>query len=331
MNQMSPIVQAKSDRAAAASLVLQLRDRRPVGEDIEEFTFASADGQLLPPWEPGAHVEFLLPLEGGVEGRSYSLLGDPQDRHIWRIAVLRQADGRGGSVWLHDNARPGLLVPAVGPRHAFNLPDADRYLFVAGGIGITPLLPMIAAVESRGKTWELVYLARHEARFAYASELRALAGGRVVFHTAAAPSFDLAGKLSTLPAGTAVQSCGPAPLLDALEKLASDAAGRWTLSIERFAGPELGAGERSFEVRLARSNRTLVVPADRSLLDTLREAGLKVESSCRAGSCGTCECGVLEGRIDHRDQILTPAERERGNAMMVCVSRAVDGHLVLDL
>jgi ferredoxin-NADP reductase len=330
MNQMLPIEQAVGAKPTEISLALEVTGRRSVGEGVEEFTFASADGTLLPTWQPGAHVELLLPLAGGIEGRCYSLLSDPTDHRQWRIAVLRQPEGQGGSVWLHDNAVPGTVLPARGPRQAFALLEAEHYLFIAGGIGITPLLPMIAAVAAVGKTWELVYLARSESRFAYTQELRAYPGGSVLFHVATTPNFDLEARLKTLPAGAAVQACGPGPLLTALEQLAAGNE-RWTLSVERFAPPELGNGERAFELRLARSNKVLVVPADRSILEVLRAEGIKVDSSCRSGTCGTCECGVLEGRIDHRDQVLTPAERERGNTMMVCVSRAAGSHLVLDI
>lgn len=331
MNQMLPLGQAEPKLSTAISLVLTVTERRPVAEGIEEFTFASADGAPLPAWKPGAHVEFLLQLGGEPATRSYSLLGDPNDRTCWRVAVLKQPDGRGGSTWMHDNIAPGSVLPAVGPRNAFAFLDTERYLFVAGGIGITPLLPMIEDVARRGKPWQLVYLARHESRFAYARELRAIAGGQVHFMASAEPQFDLQAKLDGLLPGTAVQACGPLPLLDALERHAINAGGRWQLSIERFAEPDLGAGEHAFELQLARSGKTVIVPADRSILDVLREAGVGIESSCRSGSCGTCECGVVEGAIDHRDQVLTPGERQQGKTMMVCVSRAVGDRLVLDL
>jgi len=331
MNQMLPIGQAEPKLSTAISLALAVTERRPVADGIEEFTFASADGSLLPAWKPGAHVEFQLQLGGERAGRSYSLLGDPEDRMRWRIAVLRQPDGRGGSSWMHDRAVPGSILPAIGPRNAFALIEAERYLFIAGGIGITPLLPMIKEVSRRGKAWQLVYLARHESRFAYAQELRTIAGGAVDFFATAEPRFDLKAKLDSLPDGTAVQACGPLPLLNALEAHAANAACGWQLSIERFTEPELGDGERAFELQLARSGKTLSVPADRSVLDVLTEAGIAIESSCRSGSCGTCECGVLEGAIDHRDQVLTPGERRQGKSMMVCVSRAAGDRLVLDL
>lgn len=331
MNQMLPIGQAEPKLSTAISLALRVTERRPVAEGVEEFTFAGADGSPLPAWTPGGHVEFVLQLGGGVAKRCYSLLGEPGDGGSWRIAVLKQPDGRGGSAWMHDHAMPGSVLAAVGPRNAFAFLDAKRYLFIAGGIGITPLLPMIRDVARRGKSWELVYLARHESRFAYAQELRAIAGGEVQFMASAEPNFDLQGKLDRLPVGTAVQACGPLPLLDALERHAANAAGRWQLSIERFAEPELGAGEHTFEVQLARSGKTLTVAADRSVLDVLRDAGVSIDFSCRSGSCGTCECGVVEGAVDHRDQVLTPGERQQGKTMMVCVSRAVGDRLVLDL
>jgi ferredoxin-NADP reductase len=330
MNQMFPMGQAMGRDLTAVSLVLMVAGRRTVGEGIEEFRFENAGGGPLPAWRPGAHVEFILPFGDGSERRCYSLLGDPDDK-TWRIAVLKQPEGLGGSLWMHENLQPGAVLPAVGPRHAFAFPNAECYLFIAGGIGITPLLPMIAAAENSGKVWDLVYLARHESRFAYAEELRAYPGGNVLFYASEQPDFDFAARLAALSDGTAVQACGPTPMLNLLETLAAGAGGRWTLSVERFAAPAPGGGDRAFEVQLARSGKTLTVPADRSVLEVLKAAGIKVESSCRTGSCGTCECGVLEGAIDHRDQVLTPSEREGGNTMMVCVSRAAGDRLVLDI
>jgi ferredoxin-NADP reductase len=330
MNQMFTIDRA-TNNGTAVSLTLRVTARRVVGEDIEEFTFAAADGAQLPDWQPGAHVEFKLPLAKGIESRSYSLLGDPADRSQYRIAVLRQDQGQGGSVWMHDKAFVGKVVTAVGPRNAFVFEPARQYLFVAGGIGITPLLPMIAQAEREDTPWQLVYLVRQESRFAYARELRQYPASKLQMHASMEPTFDLKAALDNLPDGTAVQACGPVPLLNALEKFAAAADGRWTLSVERFAAPVLGAGEGSFEIALARSNKVLQVAADKSILEVLRAEGIAVESSCRSGTCGTCECGVLEGAIDHRDQVLTAGERADGKSMMVCVSRAAGNRLVLDI
>ncbi|UVK57325.1 ferredoxin reductase (plasmid) [Mesorhizobium sp. AR02] len=201
MNQIFQMRPAGKD-STAISLALEVTARRTVGEGIEEFRLQRVGGASLPSWRPGAHVELILPLGDGSQGRCYSLLGDPEDATEWRIAVLKQTGGRGGSVWMHDNALSGVVLPAVGPRHAFSLQDAEGYLFVAGGIGITPLLPMIAAVAKSGKPWELIYLARHESRFAYADALRAYQTGHVLFHVATEQIFDLGVGTRTVPSDT---------------------------------------------------------------------------------------------------------------------------------
>ncbi|MFF4394751.1 PDR/VanB family oxidoreductase [Streptomyces sp. NPDC001480] len=297
---------------SAADGVLALTLRHPLGEE-------------LPAWEPGAHVDVLL---GPDLERQYSLCGDPADRAVWRIAVLREPDGRGGSAYVHEQVRPGGKVRVRGPRNHFPLQPAARYRFVAGGIGITPILPMLAAAEAAGAEWTLLYGGRARGSMAFTGEL-ARYGDRVTI----APQdetglLDLGPVLDGLPDGTLVYCCGPGPLLDAVEERCP--AG--VLRVERFQPKEQPAGDGAeFEVELARSGRTLTVPAGVSVLDTVRAAGVEVLYSCTEGTCGTCETDVLEGTPDHRDSVLGDDERASGETMMICVSRCRGARLVLDL
>ena len=296
----------------AAEGVLALTLRHPLGEH-------------LPAWEPGAHVDVLL--EPGLE-RQYSLCGDPADRSAWRVAVLRESAGRGGSAHVHEQLGEGANVRVRGPRNNFALEPAPRYRFVAGGIGITPILPMLAAAEAAGAEWTLLYGGRTRGSMAFGEELGRY-GDRVTF----APEdetglLDLASVLDDVPEGTLVYCCGPGPLLDAVE--ARCPAG--VLRVERFRPKEQETGgTTAFEVELARSGRTLTVAPDVSVLDAVRDAGVEVLYSCTEGTCGTCETDVLDGEPDHRDSVLTEDERAAGETMLICVSRCRGKRLVLDL
>ncbi|MFF5251102.1 PDR/VanB family oxidoreductase [Streptomyces leeuwenhoekii] len=299
----------------------------PAAAGVRALTLRRAGGGALPAWEPGAHVDVLL--GPGLE-RQYSLCGDPADRHTWRIAVLREPDGRGGSAYVHDRLEPGAAVRVRGPRNHFPLEPAARYRFVAGGIGITPILPMLAAAEAAGAEWTLLYGGRTRASMAFTEEL-ARYGDRVTLAPQdVAGLLDLGSVLDGLPDGTLVYCCGPGPLLDAVEERCPPAA----LRTERFRPKEPRAGadtDAEFEVELARSGRTVTVPPDRSVLDAVRAAGVEVLYSCTEGTCGTCETDVLEGTPDHRDSVLTPEERAAGQTMLICVSRCRGRRLVLDL
>ncbi|MET9012621.1 PDR/VanB family oxidoreductase [Streptomyces olivaceoviridis] len=299
--------------------------REPAAEGVLALTLRHPLGEELPAWEPGAHVDVLL--GPGLE-RQYSLCGDPADRRLWRIAVLREADGRGGSAYVHERVREGDKVRVRGPRNHFPLHPSPRYRFIAGGIGITPVLPMLAAAEAAGAEWTLLYGGRTRRSMAFTAELERY-GDRVTL----APQdetglLDLAPVLDGLPDGTLVYCCGPGPLLDAVEERCPAGAVR----VERFRPTERPSGDDgAFEVVLERSGRTLTVPPRVSILDTVRAAGVEVLYSCTEGTCGTCETDVLEGTPEHRDSVLTDEERESGETMMICVSRCRGGRLVLDL
>ncbi|MFE0651712.1 PDR/VanB family oxidoreductase [Streptomyces sp. NPDC059534] len=292
-------------------------------EGVRGLLLADPEGAELAPWEPGAHLQVTLP-SGTV--RHYSLCGDPADRSVYRLGVLREPAGRGGSEEVHTAVGEGTLLGVRGPFQRFPLVPAERYLFVAGGIGITPLLPMIRSLPPG--SWSLLYGGRSLASMAYREELSALPGVTLVPRDTAGPP-DLDAALAGLPAGTAVYCCGPEGLLRAVED-------RWPgpLHTERFgaAGPEPApSGGGGFEVELRRSGRTLRVEPGRSLLDAVREVLPGVAYSCEEGWCGTCETKVLAGTPEHHDSVLGADERASGATMMICVGRSRGARLTLDL
>ncbi|MFJ4782479.1 PDR/VanB family oxidoreductase [Streptomyces sp. NPDC088794] len=301
-----------SARESAAEGVVVLTLRHPLGDE-------------LPAWEPGAHLDVAL---GPELERQFSLCGDPGNCSEWRIAVLREPDGRGGSAFVHEQLGVGDKVRVRGPRNHFRLEPAPGYRFIAGGIGITPVLPMLAAAEAAGVPWTLLYGGRTRRSIAFTEEL-ARYGDRVTV----APQdetglLDLASVLDDLDEGTLVYCCGPGPLLDAVEERCPAPV----LRVERFQPKVRQGGDNSeFEVELAQSGRTVTVAPDVSVLDAVRAAGVEVLFSCTEGTCGTCETDVLDGVPDHRDSVLTEEERAGGETMMICVSRCRGKRLVLDL
>ncbi|WP_417512386.1 PDR/VanB family oxidoreductase [Microbacterium sp.] len=295
---------------------------------VVELRLVSATGEELGFTAPGAHTE--IELANGVT-RQYSLIPSPSHGE-WRVAVLRENDGRGGSTFVHDELNVGDIVSVSEPREQFKLVPADRYLFMAGGIGITPFLSMIEAIEKRGAVWELIYTGHEAQAMAYAAELQRLYPERVRVHeTSVAGRIDLARELSQHP-DAQVYCCGPESLIAAIEAVGADS--ERAVHVERFhtdTAPR--EGDREFTVELAQTGITVPVPAGTSVLDVVEDAGAFVLFSCREGTCGTCEVPVLEGEIDHRDIVLTPEERAANSCMLVCVSRAAAGvgHIVLDL
>jgi len=290
---------------------------------------AAPSGGRLRDWTPGSHIDLALP--NGVT-RQYSLCGDRWDPFTYRVGVLREPSGRGGSAFVHDELVVGDVVGVGGPRNNFPLVPSEQYVFVAGGIGITPLLPMIAQADVLGAEWRLLYGGRRRASMAFLDELAAH-GDRVQ----AVPQdehglLDLAAFLGEPRSGVRIYSCGPAPLLAAMEA----ACAGWpphTLRTERFVADERGAPVRTapFEVELARTGATVTVTPDMTVLEALGRVGVEVLSSCRRGVCGTCETTVLDGRPDHRDALLDDDERDAADCMYVCVSRSCTDRLVLDL
>ncbi|MFD4763564.1 PDR/VanB family oxidoreductase [Streptomyces sp. NPDC058439] len=299
-------------------LDLVVAERRQEALGVISLVLRRPDGAPLPDWEPGAHID--LSLREGLE-RQYSLCGG--DDRSWRIAVLREPDGRGGSAYVHSDLEPGSIVAARGPRNHFRLEPAPAYRFVAGGIGITPILAML---DTAAVPWSLYYGGRSHESMAFTEELAARHPAELV-RLCEGP-LDLPEYLAGLRPGELVYACGPQPLLAAVEALVPPEA----LRIERFTAVHTEtADDSAFEVELFRSRMTLTVPAGRSILATVQEAGVEVLYSCTEGTCGTCETDVLAGGVDHRDSVLTAQERACNETMMVCVSRAKGPRLTLDL
>jgi ferredoxin-NADP reductase len=311
--------------------VLRLAAVERIAEGVVAVGLEDPDGQPLPSWEPGAHLDVILP-SGKV--RQYSLCGDPADTSTYTVAVLRELNGRGGSVEVHDALRHGGTLRVRGPKNHFPLVDAGPYLFVAGGIGITPIAAMVRAAEQAGAEWKLLYGGRTRAAMAYASDLQQRYGARVELvpeDELGRP--DLVGAFAAATPETKVYCCGPEGLLAAVERQ----VGALELHTERFTGggadriAPVPADAKAFEVELARAGRTVQVPADRTLLEAIRDVVPGVPYDCEEGYCGSCETRVLAGEPEHRDSILSAAERASSSSMMICVSRCASRRLTLDL
>lgn len=302
-----------------------------VAQGIRSFELVQPDGSELPPFTPGAHVKVQTP--GGAL-RKYSLCNDPAERDRYVITVKRDDAGQGGSISMHEDVEEGDTLPTSVPDNAFPLVDrAKGYLFIAGGIGITPILSMIRSFgELPPAPWKLFYLTRSPATSAFLDELSRpeLKKQVRIHHDEGDPArtFDLWPALEK-PNTAHVYCCGPRPLMEAVR----DMTGHWSPAHVHFESFNEGGGVRPddqpFKVRLARSGVDYEVPVGQSILSVLREHGCDMASSCESGTCGTCRTGLLAGEADHRDMVLMPEEMER--QIMICVSRAKSAELVLDL
>ncbi len=326
------MVRGASTAGPANTVTVSVTAKALVAEDVVTLTLERPDEGRLPDWTPGSHIDLVLP--NGLT-RQYSLCGDRWDARSYRVGILREpASRRGGSGsgYVHDELWPGDRVGIGGPRNNFHLVPSEKYLFIAGGIGITPLLPMIHQADLMGAQWNLLYGGRRRMSMAFLDEL---AGYGECVHVVPQDEFGLLDLSSWLDAprpDVKVYCCGPAGLLDAVEA----ACRTWpphALRTERFAAREQDAPVHGapFDVELRRSGATVTVTPDISVLDAVGAAGIEVFSSCRQGVCGTCETTVLEGRPDHRDSILDADERAVGACMFICVSRSCTDRLVLDL
>jgi ferredoxin-NADP reductase len=295
-------------------------------EGVVRLRLAAADGGPLPRWRPGAHLRLDLP---SGRTRHYSLCGDPASSG-YTIAVRRIGGGGGGSAEIHDDIVPGTVLRAFGPRNGFPFAAEPAVLLIAGGIGITPILPMAREAAARNLNWRLVYAGRTLASMPLKDEVAALAAARTeILADEAAGGPDCADLIARAPEGAAVYCCGPPAMLAGVRD-AADAAGVRAFHFERFTAPPIVDG-RPFEIELRHSRTVLGVPADRSVLDVLRDIVPATPYSCGQGFCGLCRQRVLSGRVEHRDRRLTGTERAEGD-MLVCVSRAREGErLVLDL
>lgn len=312
-------------------LTLEILAKRPAADGVVEVVLGCSDGAELPPWLPGAHLD--LHLGDGLQ-RQYSLCGSLDDRSVYRLGVLREPASRGGSQLVHDGLAPGQSIEVTGPSNHFELESSPSYRFVAGGIGITPLMPMLEAAEREGAEWSLTYMGRSRATMAFLEEIVQRHPGRIeVCPNDEVGILDLAQRYAEVPEDTLVYACGPEGMLRAMES----ATAHWpegTLHLERFApkDPEALAQDRgAFTVRFTESEVEVEVPEDRSIVEVAEEAGVPVIFSCMEGTCGTCETRVLCGEVDHRDSILSDEEKAENDVMMICVSRAKGDRLELEI
>ena len=313
---------------------LFVRSKTVEALDIVALELASVSGEPLPPFTAGAHIDLVL---GNGLIRSYSLANDPAETDRYVVAVHRDPASRGGSAYVHDVVAVGDRIEVHGPRNNFELVEnAPTVVLIAGGIGITPLWSMIQRLESLGRSWKLFYAVRSRSRCAYEKAIAALEAsspGRVHFHfndEQGGALIDLPAILAALASDAHVYCCGPNPMLEAFEQAT---AGRnpCTVHLEWFRGHTPAATEGGYSVVLSRSGRTFRIPAGKSVLDVLIEAGLDIAYSCREGVCGACQTNVLEGEPDHRDSYLTPHEKRSGKTMLICCSGATGDRLVLDM
>jgi vanillate O-demethylase ferredoxin subunit len=296
--------------------------------NIHSYDLRPVDGASLPAFTAGAHID--LKLESGLV-RSYSLVNSQSETHRYVVAVQNDIGGRGGSRWIHENVHPGTRIRAAGPRNNFPLAeDAERSVFIAGGIGITPILSMIQRLSALRKDWKLFYCARSRSSAAFVEELQGdvslcfddESDGRLL---------DLASVVSEAVAdGAHLYCCGPLPMLASFEAATAGLPPE-RVHTEYFKAASPPAARGGFSVVLARSAREIAVLPGKTILDALLEADIDVSFSCMEGTCGTCEVKVLEGIPDHRDLVLTRDEKEANRSMMVCCSGSRTARLVLDL
>lgn len=312
---------------------LRLRQIRLEADDICSYEFvAAAPGAALPAFTAGAHIDLQLPQN---RVRSYSLVNPPHDGGHYVVAVQRETAGRGGSAWMHDSLRVGQVLQASAPASDFVLHEtAEESVFIAGGIGITPLLSMIARLDALGRAWRLHYASRAPQVAAFADTLAALdrGRGRVEYRYSSnrAERLDIAAIVGRAGPGVHLYCCGPVRMIDAFIEAGAGRAAD-TVHYERFAAADAPAVEGGFEVVLQRSGRRVAVEAGKTILDTLLDHGVAVPYACSSGICGTCLTGVVSGVPDHRDEFLGPEEKQAGQSMLVCCSGSKSPVLVLDL
>jgi phthalate 4,5-dioxygenase reductase subunit len=307
-------------------LRLVIASKTVVAEDICEFTLASMDGGSLPEFDPGAHVTIETP---HGSSRRYSLINAGVAPNKYVIAVKKELNSRGGSRSMHDNLQAGSEISVWPPENSFPLADASRYLFIAGGIGITPILAMANHCVETGQEFDIIYCARSAESAAYHETIASQFGDRVIIHLDGGDpekAYDFWDWFVT-PSNVHVYCCGPKPLMEEVKAV----SGHWpskNIHFEDFKPVEaVGQDAEAFEVRLTSTGQTFQVEGNQSILETLRSGGVRVPSSCESGSCGSCRMKLVSGKVIHRDFVLTSGEY--ASALMVCVSRG-DGLIEID-
>jgi ferredoxin-NADP reductase len=322
-----------SDNSATSVRVIAIRYE---AAGISSFVLRRIDGLPFPAVDPGAHIEIQLPI-GST--RSFSLSNGRADQGDYRLTVAREAQGTGGSAFMHDNIKVGDLFTITGPRNNFALvKDAAQSIFIAGGIGVTPFIPMLAALNESGRAWKLIYFAKTKSRAALLIEIEDLAAaghGEVACNFTGEPGgrkFEIGGILAAAAPGAHVYCCGPTGMLDNFRTNAE----RHRLAPERvhfeyFGNDVKASTEGGFTVVLQRSGKEVIVRAGQTILEAIEAIGIDVPHSCMEGICGTCETKIISGVPDHRDMVYTERQRKETKAMMICCSGAKSERLVLDL
>lgn len=310
------------------TLQVKVTGRRDMAAGICEFTLQSVDDTPLPDFTAGSHITVETPSRSM---RRYSLVNDGEAPVVYRIAVKRENDSRGGSASMHDEAIVGSVLNIEPPENSFALKQANDYLLIAGGIGVTPIVAMAHELKKNKASFQIIYCARSREEAAYLDELTADFGEQLLFHSDGGDIdkvYDFWDHFAEVR-DQLVYCCGPKPMLEEIEAI----SGHWPegrVIFEDFKPVEVVRGDdEPFDVELSASGRTVTVPADRSILETLRASGIDTVSSCESGTCGTCKTRLIEGDVDHRDRVLM--DDEKSDYIMICVSRARQGRLVLDL
>lgn len=320
---------------ADEAIPMTVASRRMLTPTIAEFTLVPTAGGSLPSYGPGAHVTVKTP-SGAM--RRYSLVGPGQDPESYIIAVKLEPESRGGSKSMHEEVFEGSELLVEAPENEFPIKDAPKYLLIAGGIGVTPIIAMARYVDEKGKPLKIIYCTRSAEDAAYLDELKETYGSRIesygptliVHHDGGDSSkvYDFWDHFAN-PRNIHVYCCGPKPLMDEIKAI----SGHWPegrVNFEDFKPVEvIRPDDVEFDVELAKSGKTVTVPADRSILEAVRDSGIPTVSSCESGTCGTCKTRLISGDVDHRDMVLMDDEKD--DYIMICISRARSGNLVIDL
>jgi vanillate O-demethylase ferredoxin subunit len=328
------VAQERGGCVADSNMQVRVKRISYEAENVNSYELVALTGGDLVPFAAGCHIDLHLP-NGMI--RSYSLLNDQSERNRYVVAVNKDAASRGGSSFIHETVRVGDIINISHPKNNFVLQeDAAHSVLIAGGIGITPLLSMIRRLETLGRSWELFYAARTRVATAFLDELNSL---RPCIHSNLHVNFDqeppgrmldLPSIVKDAPSNAHLYCCGPVPMLEAFEAATANRPGNH-VHVEYFKAKEEPAAEGGFEVKLARSNRTIVVPAGKTILNALLDAGIAASYACTEGVCGTCETRVVEGIPDHRDAFLSKEEQAANKTMMICCSGSKSPTLALDL
>lgn len=312
-------------------LSVRLTQIRYEGEDIASYEFRAVEGSTLPAFGAGAHIDLFLP---DSRVRSYSLANDPEERHRYMVAVQRESNGRGGSLWMHMQPRVGDIFKISPPANDFPLSEtAKESIFICGGIGITPALSMAHRLNTLGSKWQMHYAARSRERAPYMDDLGKMSDQDspvTMYFQNEGQSLDLREIIESAPEDAHFYCCGPKGMIDAFIE-AGKSRPPEQIHFERFAAASEASVDGGYEVVLQRSGRRVSVPKGKSLLDALLDSNVNVPYSCSSGVCGTCRIRVIDGQPDHRDDFLTVGEKAANRDIMVCCSGSLSQTLVLDL